>query len=68
MLFDSTHNPLRAGREVSTTNMRFVLQTHHRDAMYKASTLDASKYSVSAAFGKASRTILIERTKCDNIT
>ena len=31
-------------------------------------TLDPSKYSVSPAFGKASRTILIEHTKCDNIT
>ena len=31
-------------------------------------TLDPSKYSVSPAFGKASRAILIEHTKCDNIT
>ena len=31
-------------------------------------TLDPSKYSVSQAFGKASRKILIEHTKCEQIT
>eukprot|EP00935_MAST-01C_sp_MAST-1C-sp1_P002227 g2227.t1 len=30
--------------------------------------LDPSKFSVSPAFGKASRAILIENTQCDNIT
>ena len=31
-------------------------------------TLDASKYRVSPAFGKAARKALVDLTRCDNIT